>query len=263
MANPLSNEKELYAKITREKIGISPEIWDLLYHRIGDDLTAINLLCRYYYDGKEPVPVAEAGKILKYTRHIKEIVHKIAHVSESSLPFPEIIDDMPLQPVLRDMFTHYIGNDVYLINLIVGDHIDPLDPRDLPLDAVAKILQHTRTIIEFMDKLREATWQQDTRSKSEGTAFSAQRQNPQKDLSKEEIFVKIRELLIKEFGFPEEKIRLETRFDQDLKLDSVDAIRVIMLLEEGFALEIPDNAVAGVLAVKDAVEYLYEQLKKA
>lgn len=157
MANPLNNESELYEQIKNEKITIHPDIWDMLYNRIGDDITFINLLCQYYLNVFEPMPIHEAEKIFSYTRHIKEIVGKIVVVSKDNLAFPVFANDMLLHPIIQDMFTHYIGNDVYMINLIIGDTIDPIDPHPLSADIIQKILAYTRSIKQFMNKLQKAT----------------------------------------------------------------------------------------------------------
>ncbi|MCX7926972.1 MAG: hypothetical protein N2606_02420 [Candidatus Omnitrophica bacterium] len=157
MAQPLPNEKELYEQILNEKIKMSAEIWDLVYQCIGDDISAINLLCQFYYNSSEDIPVEEAKKILIYTRHIKETVQQLTLTSKDNLFFPQLADNIPLHPILREMFTHYIGNDVYMINLIVEDSIDPVCPVPVSLEKTKKILQHTRTIKEFINKLREVT----------------------------------------------------------------------------------------------------------
>ncbi len=157
MANPLPNEKEIYERIRNEKITVDPEIWDLLYNRIGDDITAINLLTQLYFNCGETVPIMDAGKILSYTRHIKEIVEQVTITSKDDFLFPEFINNVPLHPVVRDMFTHYIGNDVYMINLIVQDAIDPIAPQPLSLESSKKVISHAFAIREFMNTLRQAT----------------------------------------------------------------------------------------------------------
>ena len=157
MANPLPNEKELYEQIKNEGIAIEPGIWDLIYHRLGDDISAINLLCQYYLFSKECIPVAEAKKILTYTRDIKDVVNKITAVSKENFPFPQFKNNIPLHPIIREMFTHYVGNDTYAINLMVQDSIDPLDPRPIPPETTQKIIGRIRTTKEFIERLRQAT----------------------------------------------------------------------------------------------------------
>lgn len=266
MANPLPNEKELYERIKSENIVINPDIWDLLYNRIGDDLTNINLLCQYYLKNNEPIPVEEAKKILRYTRHIKDINNKITVVKVEDLYFPEFGNDLPLHSVLREMLTHYIGNDVYMINLIVGDAISPLEPEELSLGSIQKILEHTRSIRIFMNRLREATMQEKVPSVASGASEDNKEAEPhkiKKELTKEETFLRIRKRLTQEFkSIKEENLRLESRFNEDLRLDSVDAIQVVMVLEEEFGFEIPDEEAEKAFTVSQAVDYIYERLKR-
>lgn len=255
MANPLPNEKELYEKIEKEGITIAPDIWDLLYNRIGDDITAINLLCQYYLNNQQPIPVAEAEKILNFTSHIKKIVNEITVTTKDKFPFPEFLDDVPLHPVLREMLTHYIGNDVYAINLMIDV---TFEPEPLSLEIVQRILNHTQTIKEFMERLRVATAHEKVFSPPQEKTNNANN----KELTKDEILLKIRNCLAKEFNLSDpEKIQLNCHFQEDLGLDSVDAIRVVMALEDEFGLEIPDDAVDGVLNVSQTVEYISKRLK--
>lgn len=258
MANPLPEEKEFFKRIRNENITINPEIWDLLYNRIGDDLSAINLLCQCYLSEAKPVPILEAKRIPNYTRHIKEIINQLTlSARKGDFPFPEFLDDVPLHPILREMFTHYIGNDVYMINLIVRDSIDPLEPKDISLESAQKILAHTRTIKEFMERLRIAT----SREESPVNPYKAYNEYPDKDFSKEQVFDKVRECLAQEFDLSEEKIRIDSSFKEDLGLDSIDTIQVIMALEQAFDFEIPDDAAEGVLTVAQAVDYVYKRLR--
>jgi len=255
MANPLPNENQLYEQIKNECISIAPEIWDLLYYRIGNDITAINLVCKYYLNSQQPIPISEAEKILHHTHHIKDIVNKITVSSKEVLSFPEFIDDIPLHPVLREMFTHYIGNDVYTITLIVGDTIDPIDPKPISLELTQKVLKHIQSIREFMERLRIATSQEENTVKPKDTLKNNNRQ-----LTKDQIFLRIRECLTQEFNLNEGKVQLNSRFKEDLGFDSIDTIRVIMSLEGEFGFEIADDEVDNVLTVSQAIEYISRRL---
>lgn len=157
MANPLPNEDQLYEQIKNNGITVEPGIWDLIYHRVGDDITAINLLCQYYLTNKEAIPIIEAERILAYTKDIKNTINTITTKSKDNFPFPQFKENIPLHPVIRELFTHHMGNDVHSINLMVGDTIDPIDPRPIPLEITERILNRTRIIKGFLEKLREAT----------------------------------------------------------------------------------------------------------
>jgi len=157
LANPLPNEEELYKKIKKEGIRLEPPIWDFIYQRMGDDLTAMNLICQYYLSKREPLPTVEAEKILVYTRDIKNVITTLTATSQDKILFPQFKENINLDPKIRELITHHLGNDVYVINLIVGYNIDPSDSHPIPLEDIEKILNRIRMIKEFLEKLREAT----------------------------------------------------------------------------------------------------------
>ena len=158
MANPLPDEARLYQTIKDKHLQVSKEVWDLIYHRVGDCLTAINLMCEYYLDLNQPMPIEEAKKILNYIRRIKEIIGQITkRVSPADQPFPEFKPNSALDPVINEMFMHYIPNDTNIMGLIISDTIDPADPRPIPAEYLEKILGYSRCSMDFMERLRAAT----------------------------------------------------------------------------------------------------------
>lgn len=158
MANPLPEEALLYQKIKDEKVQVPIEVWDLMYHRIGDCLTAINLMCEYYLEQNEPMPIEEARKIPEYIRLIKKVIIRLTR-NDSGLNshFPEFREDPNLHPAVKEMFMHYIPNDTNCISLIIMDTIDPLDPRPIPREYLQKILAYSKSSKNFMERLRETT----------------------------------------------------------------------------------------------------------
>lgn len=258
MAKPLPNENELYAKIKEERITVASAIWDLLYNHLGDDLTAINLICKYALNNQEPLSIAEARKILHHTRHIKDLMAIVTGPEAKGLSFPELIENPPLHPVALDMFTHYIGNDIHAINLIVGDSLDRLAPAPLSIERLRKVAEHTYGIREFLEKLRIATFQEENPSAKQDSNRRAI-----KNLTKEQVFLKMRKSLADEFKMDEEKIKLSSSFQEDLGLDSVDRIRVVLCLGEAFNLEISDEASDSVLTISEAVDYISKRLEES
>ncbi len=158
MANPLPNEDELFRKIREEKITIDPMALDFLYRYIGDDITAIDLLCQYYLMINEPLPASDAQRILIYTRDAEFIIKSITRVSAEHIAFPQFKDMIPLHETIKDLLTYHFGNGIYVINLIVQDSLDPAnkEPRQIPVAHTQKILEHTCAIKAFMEKLRLA-----------------------------------------------------------------------------------------------------------
>ncbi len=161
MANPLPNEAELYQKIKGEKIEIDPKIWTLIYEHIGNAVTVINLIVSYFLEANKPMPIEEAKKIIDYTRTIKHTLDSILYPHQNHLKddlFKQVIkENINLHPIIIEMLNHYISNDTYSINLIIGDCLDPAAPQDVPVEYLSKVIKHTHSLRQFLDNLREAT----------------------------------------------------------------------------------------------------------
>jgi len=52
------------------------------------------------------------------------------------------------------------------------------------------------------------------------------------------------------------KVHASSKFADDLGLDSLDAVEVVMAIEDEFAIEIPDAEADKIASVEDAVEYI-------
>ncbi len=52
------------------------------------------------------------------------------------------------------------------------------------------------------------------------------------------------------------KVSPTSKFADDLGLDSLDAVEVVMAIEDEFAIEIPDAEADRIASVADAVEYV-------
>ncbi len=79
-------------------------------------------------------------------------------------------------------------------------------------------------------------------------------------MSSEEIFDKVKEIIIEQLGVAETAITMEASFIDDLGADSLDIVELIMALEEEFDLEIPDSDAEKVVTVGDVVEYIKENI---
>jgi len=165
MANAHPDEKEFYDRIRRDEIKVPLHIWDMMYHYIGDNITAITQIAQSYCGYGEPIEISAARKILEHTARIRMIVGKILHPEtideKEQIAELEILKDSEkLHPVIRELFTHYIGNDVHGINMIVEFHLDPLDEGPIPVENGQKILNKTQTMKQFLDRLSAATNQE-------------------------------------------------------------------------------------------------------
>ena len=52
------------------------------------------------------------------------------------------------------------------------------------------------------------------------------------------------------------KVTPSSKFADDLGLDSLDAVEVVMAIEDEFAIEIPDAEADKIASIEDAVEYI-------
>ena len=77
-------------------------------------------------------------------------------------------------------------------------------------------------------------------------------------MSSEEIFDKVKEIIIEQLGVTESSITMEASFIDDLGADSLDIVELIMALEEEFDIEIPDADAEKIVSVGDVVEYIKE-----
>jgi NADH dehydrogenase (ubiquinone) 1 alpha/beta subcomplex 1, acyl-carrier protein len=52
------------------------------------------------------------------------------------------------------------------------------------------------------------------------------------------------------------KVTADTKFAEDLGLDSLDIVEVVMAIEDEFTIEIPDTEADAIATIGDAVEYI-------
>lgn len=64
-------------------------------------------------------------------------------------------------------------------------------------------------------------------------------------------FEKVKEIMIDTLGCDEEKITEGARLAEDLNIDSLDAVELIMALEEEFGVKIPDEELGKMNKVSD------------
>jgi len=79
-------------------------------------------------------------------------------------------------------------------------------------------------------------------------------------MNPEEIFDKVKEIIIEQLGVSETAITSEASFIDDLGADSLDIVELIMALEEEFDIEIPDSDAEKVVTVGDVVEYIKDNV---
>ena len=79
-------------------------------------------------------------------------------------------------------------------------------------------------------------------------------------MSSEEVFEKVKGIIVEQLGVADTAVTLEASFIDDLGADSLDIVELVMALEEEFDIEIPDADAEKIVTVGDVVEYIREHV---
>jgi len=82
-------------------------------------------------------------------------------------------------------------------------------------------------------------------------------------MSKEEIFLKIKEILSTEFEIDENLIKNETKLYTDLELDSIDAVDLMVKMKEYVKDKIEPEQFKKAVTISDVVDILYPLINKS
>ncbi len=78
--------------------------------------------------------------------------------------------------------------------------------------------------------------------------------------TKEEIFVKIKQVLMDTFGIEENLITPETRLFDDLDLDSFDAVDLAVMLEVDTGIKLGEEDIRSVQTIFDVVDTIHTKI---
>ena len=69
----------------------------------------------------------------------------------------------------------------------------------------------------------------------------------------------VKEIIVEQLSVNAEEVVPEASFVDDLGADSLDLVELIMVMEEKFGQEIPDDDAAKLQTVQDAITYIKER----
>lgn len=72
-------------------------------------------------------------------------------------------------------------------------------------------------------------------------------------------FDKVRALLANQLNISADKIKMESRFIEDLNIDSLDMIEMLMALEDEFGVTIPNDKIDKIKTVGDLCKFISEK----
>ena len=67
---------------------------------------------------------------------------------------------------------------------------------------------------------------------------------------------RVKKIVVEHLNVDPEKVTDGASFIEDLGADSLDTVELVMALEEGFGMEIPDEDAEKITTVKDAINYI-------
>ena len=75
-------------------------------------------------------------------------------------------------------------------------------------------------------------------------------------MTQQEILAALGEIVQEATGIPAEKVELDKSFVDDLDVDSLSMVEIATMAEDKFGVKIPDDALADLKTVEDAVTYI-------
>ena len=75
-------------------------------------------------------------------------------------------------------------------------------------------------------------------------------------------FDKIKEIIVEQLSVDESQVGMDTHLMKDLEADSLDAVEIIMAIEDEFDIEVPDEDAEKFQSVGDIVRYVEDKLNQ-
>ena len=79
----------------------------------------------------------------------------------------------------------------------------------------------------------------------------------------QEVYEKVKAIIIDTLTVEEDQITLEARFREDLGADSLDLVELIMAFEDEFGGQISDDDARSITTVEEAVKFISEKMQRA
>nr|YP_009244033.1 acyl carrier protein [Gelidium elegans]AMK96275.1 acyl carrier protein [Gelidium elegans] len=80
--------------------------------------------------------------------------------------------------------------------------------------------------------------------------------------SNQDIFKKVKKIIVQQLGVEEKKVTLQANFAKDLGADSLDTVELVMAIEEEFSIEIPDDDAAKIATLGQAINFIEQAVSK-
>ncbi|MCC3528897.1 MAG: acyl carrier protein [Microcoleus sp. PH2017_22_RUC_O_B] len=74
------------------------------------------------------------------------------------------------------------------------------------------------------------------------------------------MYEKVKAVIVKQLEVDASEVTLNANFANDLGADSLDAVELVMALEEEFDIEIPDEVAENIETVQQAIDCIYKKV---
>lgn len=81
-------------------------------------------------------------------------------------------------------------------------------------------------------------------------------------MTEQEVFQKIKGVVVEQLGVSEDEVTMEASFTEDLGADSLDTVELVMALEEEFGTEIADEDAEKLTTVGQTTSYILKHINK-
>ena len=71
-----------------------------------------------------------------------------------------------------------------------------------------------------------------------------------------DIEAKVKEIIVEQLGVNADQVTPEAKMIEDLGADSLDAVELVMAIEEEFEIEVPDDEAEKLVAVNDIIAHV-------
>lgn len=75
------------------------------------------------------------------------------------------------------------------------------------------------------------------------------------------IFDDVKDILIDQLEIKADDIKMDSSLIDDLGADSLDAIDIVMTIEDQYSIEVPDNVIENMKTVEDIVQFIESNLQ--
>ncbi len=70
------------------------------------------------------------------------------------------------------------------------------------------------------------------------------------------VFEKIQNIISRQLGIDKDMIQLTSNLTTDLDADSIEAVEIIMAIEDEFEIEIPEEKIETIVTVQNLVDFI-------